>query len=761
MDGTHFVAALQAGLSPIPVDTTSKRPLVAWKPFQETAAELLVCQEWDRAGHNIGIVCGGVSGRLMCVDIEAAFMDGHGLSELARRLVGDTYRLLWSWIDGYSESTPSGGMHILVRLEGDGAIDGNAKLASDPAGKTLIETRAEGGYVIVAPSRNGVAGWEMMSGGFDSIAYATLAEWAAVCAVIATFDASPQRPAPVPQPVTPSILRLGDGWIADVLAAMPPMETVLEDHGYVEVGRDALGSLWTRPGKDPRLGHSVRINANGRLFVFSSSLPLPASLGANNTYDQVDVILAHRYGREPSLGERTAFMEGRRDGGRTAAQHPGADRDAGATPDDGTVEAADPSMCLQPWFWEATPLLSVIREASMERGLSPDGVIGAWLPGYAATIPMGMWVAGPPQRAPLNIFSVLVGQSGTGKTASMSLALDLLGWNVNNNRHVLLGQSLRSGEGLVQLAVIPRKRGDDDGPPAYRNAVQIVYDEGGVLGRQTERSGSTMIPYLNTAWSGHGTVGGALARETFGFPANLVRICAVIGVQYGAAGNLFEGEAARLGFPQRLLYFGLAHPDLAAADVAKQTSQPAQPLEHPFWPHAEHARTTLLDHPTDIEHEVRLWTRNKDHGNGIDDPYDGHKMNLTKRVSAVLALAHGWKTPNQQSWDLAKHIVETSQKTRRQLLASLGDISRQRTRQRVEEAVMTADALDDRWVIKRATRIARYIQASETPCTKKSIRSKLASYEKRRLQEILDYAINRGWVIHREELYIPGGTTLL
>ena len=123
----------------------------------------------------------------------------------------------------------------------------------------------------------------------------------------------------------------------------------------------------------------------------------------------------------------------------------------------------------------STPLFRQIRDSAMERGLSPDGVFGAWLSDYATTIPMGIWVAGPPRRAPLNMYCVLVGTSGTGKTGSMGVASELLGWNVNQNPHVLLGRSLRSGEGLPKLATIPRKKGDlDDDSPSYHNAVQIA-----------------------------------------------------------------------------------------------------------------------------------------------------------------------------------------------------------------------------------------------------------------------------------------------
>ena len=130
---TPFVEAFHAGLSPIPVDTSTKRPMLRWAEFQEHPAELLRCQEWDANHANIGIVCGEVSGRLVCIDIEGAF-DG-GL-DVAKSLVKRDLADVWErWCDGYLESTPSGGRHVLVRVEGSGPLDGNAKLASDADGQ--------------------------------------------------------------------------------------------------------------------------------------------------------------------------------------------------------------------------------------------------------------------------------------------------------------------------------------------------------------------------------------------------------------------------------------------------------------------------------------------------------------------------------------------------------------------------------------------------------------------------------------------------
>ena len=135
---TGFVAAGQAGISSTPVDTTTKRATRRWKQYQDQIPELLELQQWDQDGHNIALICGAVSGRLICIDIEGGFVEAGGLVQLAQRLRDDECYATWmTWIDGYSETTPSGGMHILVRLEGDGPVDGNTKLAVGEDGKVL------------------------------------------------------------------------------------------------------------------------------------------------------------------------------------------------------------------------------------------------------------------------------------------------------------------------------------------------------------------------------------------------------------------------------------------------------------------------------------------------------------------------------------------------------------------------------------------------------------------------------------------------
>ncbi|GIK64339.1 MAG: hypothetical protein BroJett018_21330 [Chloroflexota bacterium] len=67
------VAYMQMGFSVLPLK--GKRPaLDNWKQYQEKAANLQTIQSWHRAGllHNVGLVCGAVSGNRVALDLDGA-----------------------------------------------------------------------------------------------------------------------------------------------------------------------------------------------------------------------------------------------------------------------------------------------------------------------------------------------------------------------------------------------------------------------------------------------------------------------------------------------------------------------------------------------------------------------------------------------------------------------------------------------------------------------------------------------------------------
>ena len=137
----------KSGLSVIPIKPDgSKSPAVAWKPFQTRIADPAELNAWFRNGNGIGIVAGKVSGSLEILDFDNSEIFDHWRNLLEQTGPGLLARFL-------IVMTPKG-FHVFYRCP-DG-VEGNQKLAQkkeqDGELKTIIETRGEGGYVVVPGS---------------------------------------------------------------------------------------------------------------------------------------------------------------------------------------------------------------------------------------------------------------------------------------------------------------------------------------------------------------------------------------------------------------------------------------------------------------------------------------------------------------------------------------------------------------------------------------------------------------------------------
>jgi len=750
------IAAHTAGLCPIRAKADgSKAPYGQWKQYiggERPGLDDLMA--WFPSWPNLGLVCGAVSDRLVLVEFEGRFMEH--FDEAARRLVAADLGSVWeSWLDGYCEKTPGNGLHVLIHVGGDGPVPGNIKVASDGAHQTLIETRGEGGFVIVAPSNGSThksgGRWERISGSFEEIAWATPEEFAAVLGVLASFNVERVLGGEKsPPPSSPQRTFDGPGRFDEFLRTMPPMGDYLCSIGWTPDGQDAKGVHMRRPGKtDP--GHSASINANGRLYVFSSSTPLTPSDQLNDqTYDVLDVILAYELGRNPTEADRTRrFREWK--GGTVPPLPPSSPQVTGGE-QGGNVSS--PSLWLPLDFWDQRPVLRSIYDASLARMRSPEAVLGAFLSSYAATVPMSIKLpAIVGVESPLNTYCALVGKSGGGKTTSMALALELLGYPENLHPDVLLDRGLRSGEGLISLAQQPKTK--DNPEPGYRQAVQVVFDEGGTLSAQASRTGSTTLSYLNTAWAGLKIVGGAKASESGSFPSSLVRICAIIGVQFGVCANLFTGEAAVYGFPQRLLFFGMNNPVLATIDPTIRTSFTVEPVDVQFWDHGEFAHNRRpIDVPDDIWIEALRWEQQNSLGNVTG--LDGHQMLVQLRTAALFALMDDRAAISTQDWEISAAICATSRTIRTQLVESIGDVSRQRAEARGVEDHIRSTAADTAWLDGKVQRVVGHLLRANGGLSRKEVKSKLRSTERPRVDEILEYGIARGLIRHSEDRYWGG-----
>lgn len=300
------------GVSTIPIlPNASKRPLVRWAEYQARLPFDGELSDWWSNGQEYGIalIMGKVSGGAEMTELEGRACDGATFSAIQAACEDLGIADVWTMFNGpygYSEMSPSGGLHFIYRVS-DHDVPGNEKIANDPTGLVLAETRGEGGYVIVAPS-SGMChpsgdGWVKLSGEYGALPTVT---WEQRClfhlAIRRAFgyddttaalapssafregsqDAAVQLPRqPTNQPSLPEgrtaveEVRPGDLFEQTVDWGDP---LLLGGAGWTLAFQHGPTRHWTRPGKSVRDGASATTGHAGdrdRLFVFSTSTEFP------------------------------------------------------------------------------------------------------------------------------------------------------------------------------------------------------------------------------------------------------------------------------------------------------------------------------------------------------------------------------------------------------------------------------------------------------------------------------------------------------
>jgi hypothetical protein len=278
------LAAYEAGLSVVPpAEDGSKKPLSTWKRYQHFRATSDQLNEWYGPHTGLGAVLGQVSG-----NVEAFEFDDRTVYEqfvaLARQSgLGD---LIQKLEEGYVEDTPSGGVHWLSHCE---KIAGNTKLATRPKRpeeerdpkdktKTLIETRGEGGYIVLAPSNGRVhptgGAYRLRAGSFATIPTITPDERRELHQLAKAFHQSDGKERASFTKTAAAAADAG-GRPGDDFNARATWADVLT--GWTAVFTTNGETHWRRPGK--KIGTSATTNHGGLdlLIVFSTSTAFVAT----------------------------------------------------------------------------------------------------------------------------------------------------------------------------------------------------------------------------------------------------------------------------------------------------------------------------------------------------------------------------------------------------------------------------------------------------------------------------------------------------
>jgi P4 family phage/plasmid primase-like protien len=302
LEAAHALHA--AGCSVIPARADgSKAPAAYWKQYTRERPDLDQLTTWLTYNRHdgIGVITGTISGGpgggyLEMLELEGRALQEHTLEALTTALADHGLDELWARITkGYLEATPSGGLHLLYRVTGEPR--GNTKLARRPAhdgeltddekkilaghpGKAfprvLIETRGEGGYVVVAPSggRTHPTGraWTLLAGGPHTIATITEEERDALHAIASLLDTMPAAQPPTPQARQPSNLPDQGKRPGDEYNAKTDWADILVPHGWRHTRNFGRARGWCRPGKTgPHVSATTGRGDTDCLYVFTSS----------------------------------------------------------------------------------------------------------------------------------------------------------------------------------------------------------------------------------------------------------------------------------------------------------------------------------------------------------------------------------------------------------------------------------------------------------------------------------------------------------
>ena len=420
-------------------------------------------------------------------------------------------------------------------------------------------------------------------------------------------------------------------------------------------------------------------------------------------------------------------------------------------------------------FWEAYPALQVIRQAAHSRVISADAVLSVVFARLSAMVPPGLRPDSGTGRFSLTLFAALCGGPGTGKTKSMTAAMDLLpelikysGMNGDAadifNDDVPLG----SGQGIAEAFYGMREVLGGNGRP--KNARMRVYDhvfltedEGQSLAEALALTGSEVGKTIRRAGSGI-TIGqgNARAETTRKVERGTYSIGIAVGFQPASIAPLLA--EVNVGTPQRFIFLSSTDPSIPDEPV----SWPDELALDIDWPEN-------ITFPESVQAEARTGQLANGRGENGTETFDEHK-NLTRlRLAAFLAVLDGRsEVTEDKDWKWSSVVWDTSCAVR-----DFMDQYRvqQATRAEIEirerqagRAVAVEDARERRTALldQAIGRTARHIQRDRCDggCKRKCITNSLSSGLRKQvdIDILLSRLVTEGYAkrANADGVYAPG-----
>ena len=269
MEKNIFEMLLDKGISSIPVNA-DKKPLVSWKEFQNRLPSQEECKKWgSMKKEGVAVICGAISGGLEVIDIDNKF---DAASSIYLNLISNLSNERPELYDKLViEQSKNKGYHIIYRCK---KFEGNQKLArqQDLQGNilTVIETRGEGGYCIIHPSK----GYDVIKNNILKVQEITEEERDYLFQLCYQFNAIKEAKTTTNYIKPNTNEKIEGEKIGDLYNQKDDFINVLLQHGWTIVKEENDKIHFKRPGKLEK-GNSATFLKEPRLFYVFSSNALP------------------------------------------------------------------------------------------------------------------------------------------------------------------------------------------------------------------------------------------------------------------------------------------------------------------------------------------------------------------------------------------------------------------------------------------------------------------------------------------------------
>jgi len=246
------------GFSVIPVKE-DKSPACKWKKHQNEMTNDTEINNYFSTNNSIAIVCGHVSGNLEVVDIDTK-------NDTENIIAQDFFEILKNEFNELYEKliiakTINMGYHVFYRCS---TIEGNRILAKNKDKNPLIETRGEGGYVLVAPSN----GYSFEKGNLKTICNISPEERNIIFNISMSLNRIPEI-VKIEQKVFKHPENIFSNYNENV--SVSDILLLLQNDGWQQIKEDRNNIFLKRPGKTENTTSATLHKTTKLFYVFTSS----------------------------------------------------------------------------------------------------------------------------------------------------------------------------------------------------------------------------------------------------------------------------------------------------------------------------------------------------------------------------------------------------------------------------------------------------------------------------------------------------------